>query len=58
MSLTVILLIVLVVILFGGGGYYGYRSGAYAGASYGTGLLGGVLLLLLVLYVLGAFGTR
>lgn len=53
--MTLILLIVLLVILFGGGGYWGYRAHAYNGASYGTGL-GGLLILLLILYALGVFG--
>ena len=46
-----ILLIVVLVLLFGGGGYYGYSRWGTGG---GLGIFGTVLLIVLVLYLLGA----
>jgi len=49
---TVLILIILLVLLFGGGGgYYGYSRW---GAGGGMGIVGTVLLIVLVLYLLGA----
>jgi hypothetical protein len=50
--LTMLLLIIILILLFGGGGgYYGYSRW---GAGGGLGILGTVLLIVLVLYLLGA----
>lgn len=47
-----LLLIIVVILLFGGGGgYYGYSRWGSGG---GLGILGTVLLIVLVLYLLGA----
>jgi hypothetical protein len=56
MNLVTILVVVLVlVVLFGGGGYYGHVSG-WRPAYYGGGIgLGGLVLLLVVLWLLGVF---
>lgn len=51
--MSTILIVLLVILLLGGGGYYGHRS-------YGTAGLGGVLglalVVVLVLWFLGALG--
>lgn len=50
----IILLIVLLVLFLGGGGSYYYGRGANWGASqYGSGLLGLIVILLLVLWLTG-----
>jgi hypothetical protein len=50
--MTLLIVIVLVVVLFGGGGgYYGYRT--YGGRGLG-GALGLVLIILVVMWLLGA----
>jgi hypothetical protein len=50
--LSMLLIIILLVLLFaGGGGYYGYSRWGTGG---GLGIVGTVLLILLVLYLLGA----
>jgi hypothetical protein len=47
-----LLLIIILILLFGGGGgYYGYSRWGMGG---GLGILGTVLLIVLVLYLLGA----
>jgi hypothetical protein len=47
-----LLLIILIILLAGGGGgYYGYSRWGYGG---GLGIVGTVLLIVLVLYLLGA----
>ena len=47
-----LLLIIILILLFGGGGgYYGYSRWGYGG---GLGVLGTVLLIVLILYLLGA----
>jgi hypothetical protein len=46
-----LLIIVLILLFGGGGGYYGYSRW---GAGGGLGILGTVLLIVLVLYLLGA----
>lgn len=54
--MPLILILLIVLLLFGGGGYYGgnaYWPGYGAHVS-----LGGVLLVLLILWLLGAFGER
>jgi Protein of unknown function (DUF3309) len=49
---TMLLLIIILILLFGGGGgYYGYSRWGTGG---GLGILGTVLLIVLVLYLLGA----
>ena len=51
MSLTTILLILLVLAVCSGGGLYGFRTwGPYYGGGIG---LGGIVVILLVLYLLG-----
>jgi hypothetical protein len=51
---TLLIIILIIVLLGGGGGYYGYRS--YGGRGLG-GVLGLVLVILLVLWLVGALGT-
>jgi hypothetical protein len=46
-----LLIIVLVLLLGGGGGYYGYSRWGSRG---GTGIVGTVLLIVVVMYLLGA----
>jgi hypothetical protein len=46
-----LLIIVLVLLFGGGGGYYGYSRWGTGG---GLGIIGAVLLIVLVLYLLGA----
>lgn len=46
-----VLLLIILILLLGGGGYYGYNRWGYGG---GLGILGTVLLIVLVLYLLGA----
>jgi Protein of unknown function (DUF3309) len=46
-----LLIILLILLLGGGGGYYGYSRWGYGG---GLGVLGTVLVIVLVLYLLGA----
>lgn len=51
--MTLLLIIVLVLLFGGGGGYYGHsRWGSRGGTGIG---LGGVLAIILVAYLLGAF---
>ena len=50
MSLTWILLIIVIFVVLGGGGYHAY--GPYYGGGIG---LGGVLAVILTLYLLGVF---
>ena len=53
-KMLIILIIVLLLVFGGGGGYYGYsRWGTRGGAGIG---LGTVLVIVLVCYLLGAFG--
>lgn len=49
--MTLLVIILLILLLGGGGGYYGYSRWGYGG---GLGILGTVLLVVLVLYLLGA----
>jgi Protein of unknown function (DUF3309) len=49
--MLLVLIIVLILLLGGGGGYYGYSRWGYGG---GLGILGTVLLIVLILYLLGA----
>ena len=51
--MSTVLIIVLLIILLGGGGYFGHRS--YGGAGIG-GVFGLVLAIVVVLWLLGAFG--
>ena len=46
-----LLLIIVLLLLFGGGGYYGYSRWGTRG---GLGIVGTVLLIVLVLYLVGA----
>jgi uncharacterized protein DUF3309 len=53
--MSTLLIIILILILFGGGGgYYGYRT--WGGRGLG-GVLGLVLVVILVLYFVGALST-
>jgi hypothetical protein len=49
--MLLLLIIVLVLLLGGGGGYYGYSRWGTGG---GMGILGTVLVIVLILYLLGA----
>jgi hypothetical protein len=49
--LSMLLLIIVLLLLFGGGGYYGYSRWGTRG---GLGIVGTVLLIVLVLYLVGA----
>lgn len=49
--MLLLLIILLVLLVGGGGGYYGYSRWGYGG---GLGILGTVLLIVLVLYLVGA----
>ena len=49
--LMLLLIIILILLFGGGGGYYGYSRWGMGG---GLGILGTVLLIVLVLYLLGA----
>ena len=51
--MTLLLIIVVLVLLFGGGGYYGYNR--FGGAGLGV-VLGTLIIVLLVLWLLGALG--
>jgi hypothetical protein len=54
-----ILLIVVLILLFGGGsGYYYGRGAGWRGPHYGSGLLGLVLIILLVLWLTGTMGAE
>ncbi len=48
-----IVLIVVLVLLFGGGGYYGFNSGAYGAPVLGGIGIGGIILILVVIWALG-----
>lgn len=49
--MLLLLIILLILLVGGGGGYYGYSRWGYGG---GLGILGTVLLIVLVLYLVGA----
>jgi hypothetical protein len=49
---TILIIIVLLLLLSGGGGYYGYNR--YGGRGLG-GVLGLVLIIIIVLWLVGAF---
>ena len=51
--MSTVLIVLLLVLLLGGGGYYGHRS--YGGAGLG-GVVGLVLVVVLILWLLGAIG--
>jgi hypothetical protein len=51
---TVLIVILIVVLLGGGGGYYGHRR--YGAGGLGS-VLGGLVLVLVVLWLMGALGT-
>jgi hypothetical protein len=53
--MLLILIILLILLIGGGGGYYGYNRWGYGG---GLGILGTVLVIVLVLYLLGALPIR
>jgi hypothetical protein len=54
---VLILLIVVLVLLFGGGGGYYYGRGAgWGGPQYGSGLLGLIVILVLILWLTGNLG--
>ena len=55
MNLPLILVVLFVV--FGGGGYFGYKGGWYGRNSVGSGI-GLIVLVLVVILLLGGFGTR
>lgn len=50
-----LLIIILALLLAGGGGYYGYSQWGTGG---GLGIVGTVLVIVLVLYLLGALNFR
>lgn len=49
--MLLLLIVLLILLVGGGGGYYGYSRWGYGG---GLGILGTVLLIVLVLYLVGA----
>jgi hypothetical protein len=49
--MLLLLIILLILLVGGGGGYYGYSRWGYGG---GLGILGTVLVIVLVLYLVGA----
>ena len=51
--MSTLVIVLLVVLLLGGGGYYGHRSYGTAGLG---GVLGFALVVLLVLWLMGAIG--
>jgi hypothetical protein len=51
---TILLIVLIILLLGGGGGYYGHRR--YGGRGLG-GVLGLVLVVILVLWLVGALGT-
>jgi uncharacterized protein DUF3309 len=51
---TILIIVLLILLLGGGGGYYGHRR--YGGRGLG-GVLGLMLVILLVLWLIGALGT-
>jgi hypothetical protein len=53
-AMTLLIIIIVLLVLFGGGGWYGYRS--YGGPGLG-GVLGTLLIIILVLWLLGALHT-
>lgn len=55
--MSLLLLVVIVLVLFGGFGLGGYAYRGDAGFNYGSGgiSVGGLLLILLILYVCGVF---
>lgn len=48
-----VLVILIALALFGGGGFYGYQGGYYGAGGFGGISIGGVVLVLIVLYLIG-----